>query len=77
MIEAMWSRLVRLNRLNVEQHKNYSSRFELKIQRCVDFIADFKVVKFAIFLRLTIFFLWGYLKGLCISHSLPANNCVT
>ena len=45
MTETIWSRLIKLNRLNVEQYKNYSSVLEWKILSYVDFIADLKDVK--------------------------------
>ena len=44
MTETIWSMLIKLNRLNAEQYKNYFSKFERKIQRYVDFIADFSHV---------------------------------
>ena len=39
MTETIFSRLMKLNRINFEQYKNYSSKFDCKIQRYVDFIA--------------------------------------
>ena len=42
---------MKLNRFNFEQYEDYSSKFVLKIQRYVDFIADFKDVKNALRLR--------------------------
>ena len=51
MTEMIWSCLMKLNRLNVEQYMTFYSKFEFKIQRYVDFIADFAHVHYA--LRLT------------------------
>ena len=51
MTETIWSMLMKLNMLNVEQYKNYSSKFECRIQRHVDFIADFTNVQYALHLR--------------------------
>ena len=45
MAETIWSSLMKLNRLNFGQYKNYSSKFELKIQRYADFIDDFTHVQ--------------------------------
>ena len=45
MTKTTWSRLMKLNRLNVERYMNYSSKFECKIQRHVDFISDMKAVQ--------------------------------
>ena len=71
MTETIWSRLMKVNGPNVEQHKNYSSKFEWKIQIYVDLIADFKGVQFAIYMRLAIF-LGGYVKWLVYVPPLPA-----
>ena len=51
MTETMWSRLLKLNRLNVEQYKKYSSKFDWKIQRCVDFLADFTHAEYVLCVR--------------------------
>ena len=51
MTEPILSRLMKLNTLNVEQYKNYSSKFEGKIQRFVDVIDDFTHVQYAHRLR--------------------------
>ena len=42
---------MKLNRVNVDQYKSYSSKFEWTTQRYVDFEADFKHVKYALRLR--------------------------
>ena len=43
MTVNIWTRLMKLNRLNDEQYKNDTSKFEWKIPRYVDFIADFRL----------------------------------
>ena len=43
--------LMKLERLNGEQYKNYFTKFEWNIQRHVDFIADFTHVQYALRLR--------------------------
>ena len=47
MTETVWSRLMKVNMLKVEQYKNYSSKFECKILRYVDFVADVTHVQYA------------------------------
>ena len=51
MTESIWSKLINLNKLIVYEYINYSSKFELKCQRFVDFIADNKHVQHALHLR--------------------------
>ena len=51
MTESILSMLMKLNRLNVVQYRNYPSKFDLKIQRYVDFIGDFTHVQYALRLR--------------------------
>ena len=48
MTETTWSRLMKLNMLHAEQYIIYSSKCEGKIERYVDFIADFKDVQYAL-----------------------------
>ena len=48
MAETIWSRLKKLNRINVEQYKNYSCKLNGKILRYVDFIADFTHVQYVL-----------------------------
>ena len=67
MTETIWSWLMKLNRLNVEKCKNYSSKFELQIHKYVDFKADFKDVNLRCFSDFRFFSL-----GLC-QGTLPAN----
>ena len=72
MTETTLSRLVKLNRLNVEQYENYSSKFELRNQRNVDFIADFTHVQYALRLRQHVFAMSLVVENLLsCTNSLP------
>ena len=55
---------MKLNRLNVEQYVNYSSKFECQIQRYVDFMANLKDAEFVIFFYL------GLCDGTGVCHLL-------
>ena len=72
MKKTVWSRLMKQNRINVERYKNYPSKFELKIQRYADVMADFKDVS------ICDFFLWGLCEvtGVCRNSSCNNNNVI-
>ena len=54
MTETIVSRLMKLNKRDVERYKNYYSKFQLKSQRYVDFIANFTHVHYALRLNTSI-----------------------